>query len=88
MHANTGFNVTFTGFPRGELPPIHEGWNLIGVNGTDPVPLEDFLDWVPCNVKYVYGYMAGDWVYYIEGIGGGLDTLYPGERYWVYCGTG
>ena len=36
----------------------------------------------------VYGCHGGDWTYYIEGIGGGLDTLYHGEGYWVYCETG
>ena len=86
VQADAPFNTTLSG-TTGQAPPLCPEWNLIGVNGTDPVPLEDFLGQIPWVVKYVYGYKAGDWTYYIKGIGGELDTLHPGDGYWVYCET-
>ena len=85
--STSNFTINMIGFPVG-MASFIDGWNLIGINDTSPVSLEEFFAGDLSKVRYVYGYRAGGWTYYIKGIGGGLDILYPGEGYWVYCETG
>lgn len=61
-------------FPRPE-------WNLIGVDGTDPVSLEEFFALDLSKVSYVYGFdnTLKEYTYWIAGVGGTLATLQPGE---------
>ena len=78
------FNTTITGYTAAK-PPLLDGWNLIGVNGTDPVPLEEFFAGDLSKVRYVYGFdnVLKEYTYWIAGVGGTLTTLRPGEGYWV-----
>jgi len=84
--ANDDFTTTLTGTP-GDAPPLVEDWNLVGVNSTEPVLTADYLAGAPWSVVYGYDAQTETWSYYINGVGGPLDTLKPGKGYWVLIET-
>lgn len=53
--ADGNFTVTIIGYPAGR-PPLLDDWNLIGINGTNPIPLEELFAGDLSKVKYVYGF--------------------------------
>jgi len=80
--ANDDFTTTLTGTP-GDASFLVEDWNLVGVNSTEPVPTEDYLAGTNWSVVYGYDAQTETWSYYINSVGGPLDTLKPGEGYWI-----
>lgn len=84
--ANADFTVTLTG-SLGDAPLLVDGWNLLAVNVTDPVSTVEYLTGTNWSIVYGYDAETETWSYYINGVGGPLDTLRPGEGYWVLVET-
>ncbi|MFX0199066.1 MAG: DUF362 domain-containing protein, partial [Candidatus Hodarchaeota archaeon] len=82
--SGSNFVLMFNGIDINREAYVH-GWNHIGINSTEPIPTTEYFseyDWT-----WVYGYDQGEWLSYQNGVGGSLDTLYPGKGYWVYIDT-
>ena len=59
---------------------LESGWNMVGINGTDPVLIDDALNIANANIT-VYGIWElqnNQYEQYVD------SQFYPGEGYWIY----
>jgi len=79
------FNVTASAYGTSSLA-LQTGWNLVAVTSDREQSVEFFLDGVSSASVYGFDESAKKWEYNIEGVGGSLTVLTPGEGYWVLVG--
>ena len=96
MEAHLGYwtmmNQPATLIVQGSLPEsaisLKAGWNLVGHNYQDQVPLDDYLSILEDNFNSIWTYdaIAGEWLkYYSSGPAflNDLEYLEPGNGYWI-----
>jgi len=80
------FTITLRGYLN-DMPPLIEGWNLVAINGTTPITVEELAENYP-DIRYIYGYDDENktWSYWIRGLeeDATLSELEAGRGYWIY----
>jgi len=89
IQSDSSFAVTFEG-DLVERPSLNSEWNLIAVNTSESISVEDYIVGVTGEVAYIYGYDEVDqtYLYWLNNLLPEYQTLtsmYPGKGYWVYC---
>jgi hypothetical protein len=70
--------------PANEISLV-EGWNLVGYNGADPLPIDQAIGSITTNCESVWAYINGSWKAYYPGNPehSDLHTMEPHYGYWV-----
>ncbi|UCG68473.1 MAG: DUF362 domain-containing protein [Thermoplasmata archaeon] len=84
IHISEDFNETLTG-SLGEKSSLYMMWNLIGVNGSAPITIEDYFAAELSTVNSIHSYndVAKTYSTWVRDVDLPTELLYPGEGYWI-----
>jgi len=80
-----GLSIQIEGQVSSSPLSLTDGWNLIGFNSLQSMPVEDALAGIEGEVESVWGYKDGMWELYDPKNPGfsDLKEIEPGMGYWV-----
>lgn len=80
-----GLSIQIEGQVSSSPLSLTNGWNLVGFNSLQSMPVEDALAWIEGEVESVWGYKDGMWELYDPKNPGfsDLEEIEPGIGYWL-----
>ena len=87
MNNTDSISMTNWAMPQGS-ESLYTGWNLIGYNGTDGLPVSDALNIISGQWSIIWNWMAGTWyathaTLNLSSTIQPITNLYQGKAYWI-----
>ncbi|MEI6154448.1 MAG: hypothetical protein WCQ90_10220 [Deltaproteobacteria bacterium] len=87
MNSSDSISMTNWATPQGSIS-LYTGWNLIGYNGTDGLPVSDALNTISGQWSIIWNWMAGTWyakhaTLDLSSTIQPITNLYQGKAYWI-----
>jgi hypothetical protein len=85
IYMNAGATLRLDQPSFGAPVALTRGWNLVGYVGQSEASLDSALSTFAGKYMVVYGYSGGAYRVYEPGAGGDLNSMRPGQGFWIYA---